>query len=35
MPDKDPLAFFPKVLVFAIVFFGLLTLLAIGLVKLF
>lgn len=35
MTGGDPLSFFVKVLVFAIVFFGVLTLLVVGLVSLF
>ncbi len=35
MTDKDPLDFFVRVLVFAIVVFGVLTLIVLGVVKLF
>lgn len=34
MSDNDPLSFFVRVLVFAIVLFGVLTLIAVGLVEL-
>ena len=35
MSDKDPLDFFPKAMIFAIVVFGLLALVAVGIVELF
>lgn len=35
MTDRDPLSFFVKVLVFAIVLFGVLTLIVVGLFNLF